>query len=246
MWFKRQNIRRLLLLSSFLLYPVTFFVMSPDLLLFGASERVMAGDILFFGLLFVISFAFGRLFCGWLCPAGALQDYCTDINRKPAPNKFNWIKMFLFVPWITFFVFLVLNMGGFTHIDFFYKRAFGVSIIGATEWTMYFLTVAIIFIMAITTGKRGFCHYLCWVSPFMIIGANIRDLLRIPSLRLIAQPGLCNACGKCSRECPMSLPVADLIKTGAIHHFECTLCATCVDSCPKDVIHFGFRNSNKK
>lgn len=220
--------------------------MSPDLLLFGASEKVVAGDILFFGLLFILSFIIGRLFCGWLCPAGALQDYCFDINKKPAQNRFNWIKMFLFIPWIIFFVFLVIYAGGFKQVDFFYKRAFGISIIGATEWTMYFMTVAIVFIMAILTGKRGFCHYICWVSPFMIIGANIRDILKIPSLRLISKPGLCNSCGLCSRVCPMSLPLVEMIKNGGIDHSECTLCATCVDSCPKDAIKFVFGNSLKK
>jgi len=29
---KRQNIRKFLLLISFILYPMTFFIMSPDLL----------------------------------------------------------------------------------------------------------------------------------------------------------------------------------------------------------------------
>jgi ferredoxin-type protein NapH len=242
---KRQNIRKFLLLISFILYPVTFFIMSPDLLLFGASERIMAGDIMFFGFLFILSFIVGRLFCGWICPAGALQDYCLDINKRPARNKWNWIKMLLFVPWITFFVFLVIYAGGIKQVDFFYKRAFGVSIAGATEWVMYFMTVAIVFIMAVLSGKRGFCHYLCWVSPFMIIGGIIRDSLRIPSLRLITKPDLCNSCGLCSRVCPMSIPLDELIKNGEISHSECTLCSTCVDSCPKGVIRFAFRHSQK-
>jgi len=242
---KRQNIRKFLLLISFILYPITFYIMSPDLLLFGASERVMAGDVLFFGFLFILSFFVGRLFCGWICPAGALQDFCVDINKKPAPNKFNWIKMLLFIPWITFFVFLVIYVGGFKQVDFNYKRAFGIPIAGTTEWVMYFMTVAMVFILAILSGKRGFCHYLCWVSPFMIIGGKISDLLRIPSLRLVTKPDLCNSCGFCSRVCPMSLPVVEMIKTCEIGHSECTLCSTCIDSCPKDVIKFSFSHAQK-
>jgi len=243
---KRQNIRKFLLLISFILYPITFFVMSPDLLLFGASERIMAGDIMFFGFLFILSFFVGRLFCGWICPAGALQDFCFDINKKPANNKLNWIKWIQVIPWITFYVLLVISVGGFKQVDFFYKRAFGVSMIGLGEWVMYFMTVAIVFIMAILSGKRGFCHYLCWVSPFMIIGGKIRDSLKIPSLRLITNPDLCNSCGLCSRACPMSLPLDELIRNGEIGHSECTLCATCIDSCPKDVIRFIFRYHKKE
>ena len=117
--------------------------------------------------------------------------------------------------------------------------------VGLGEWVMYFMTVAIVFLMAVLTGKRGLCHYLCWVSPFMIIGGKIRDLLRIPSLRLITKPDLCNSCGLCSRVCPMSLPIDELIKNGEIGHSECTLCSTCIDSCPKGVIKFAFRRSQK-
>jgi ferredoxin-type protein NapH len=243
---KRQNRRKILLSVSFILYPITFFIMSPDLLLFGASERIAAGDVMFFGFLFAASFVFGRLFCGWICPAGALQDVCSGINAKPAMNKYNWIKMALFIPWISFFIFLVICFGGIIRADFFYKRAFGIPIAGMTEWVMYFMTVAIVFIMAILCGKRGFCHYLCWVSPFMIIAGRLGASLRIPSLRLITKPELCDSCGVCSRLCPMSLPVAEMIKNGEIRHPECTLCASCIDSCPNGVITYGFGYSQKK
>jgi ferredoxin-type protein NapH len=224
---------------------MTFFIMSPDLLMFGASEGIMAGDVMLFGSLFVLSFLVGRLFCGWICPAGALQDFCMDINKKPASNKYNWIKMVQFVPWITFFIFLLIYFGGFKHADFFYKRALGISLVGLGEWVMYFMTVAIVFMMAVLGGKRGLCHYLCWVSPFMIIGGKIRDFLSIPSLRLATKPELCNSCGLCSRLCPMTLPLDELIKTGQIDHSECILCSTCVDSCSKNVIKFGVRSSKR-
>jgi len=206
----------------------------------------MPGDVLFFGLLFVLSFLTGRLFCGWVCPAGALQDFCIDINKKPARNKWNWIKMIPFIPWMIFYVFFVIHTGGFKQYDFFYKRAFGISITGTNEWWMYLDTVLLVFLKTVLTGKRGICHYLCWISPFMIIGGKVRDLLRIPSLRLVTQPDLCNDCGLCTRKCPMSLPIEELLVNGQIYHSECTLCATCIDTCVKGAIKFGFRNSLRK
>jgi ferredoxin-type protein NapH len=239
---KLQKFRKILLLASFLLYPLTYFIMSPDLLLFGASEKVMAGDILFFLILFVLSFVIGRLFCGWVCPAGALQDYCMVINKKPANNKLNWIKMVLCVPWFIFFIILIVYTGGFKQVDFFYKRTFGVPLTAIAEWTMYLMTAAMVITVTLFSGKRGLCHILCWVSPFMIIGARMRDSLKIPSLRLITKPDLCNSCKLCSRDCPMSLPLDDLVKTGQIHHSECILCLTCVHICVKKAIKLSFIN----
>ena len=200
----------------------------------------MAGDVLFFGGLFVLSIFFGRLFCGWCCPAGALQDYCMTVNNKPANNKRNWIKMALFIPWIFFFLMLILFFGGFKNIDFFYKRAFGIPIIGLGEWIMYFMTVFLILILALLSGRRGFCHYLCWVSPFMIVGGKIIRLFKIPKMLLKTNPALCNSCKVCTQLCPMSIPVHELVKTGKIKHEECILCFTCSDSCSKRVIRLSF------
>ena len=235
----RQKIRKGILLLSFILYPLTYFVMSPDLLLFGASEGVLAGDIMFFAGLLIFSLFGGRLFCGWICPAGALQEYAFAVNNKNANNRFNWIKFVPFVPWIAFFFFLIASAGGIKQTGFFYKRAFGISIAGATEWVMYFGTVAIVLILSLASGKRALCHYLCWVSPFMIVGNWIRNKLHYPSVILKTAPARCNDCRACEKVCSMSLPVAELMKAGRINHSECILCGECADVCTRNVIFFS-------
>jgi polyferredoxin len=208
--------------------------------MFGASEGIAAGDIIFFLLLLLLSIFIGRVFCGWICPAGSLQEAAFHVNEKPANNKGNWIKIALFIPWLIIFILLALNAGGIKYIDIFYKRAMGISIAGATEWIMYFGTVAIVLVLSLIAGKRGLCHHLCWVSPFMIIGGAIRKLLRLPSLYIKASPDSCSSCGICAKKCPMSLQVNELLKSGSVTHYECILCGCCVDSCPKGVIHFAF------
>jgi len=241
----RQKYRQILLLASLLAYPLTFFVMSPDLLFFGASDRIVAGDVIFFGILFLTAFLGGRLYCGWICPAGACQEFTFKINNKPLNNKWNWIKFIPFIPWFAFFIIIIFLVSGFKEIDFFYKKAFGVSLIGLGEWIMYFGTVAIVVIPSIIKGKRWLCHYLCWVSPFMIVGGIIRDFFRIPSIRLRTIPTECNNCGLCSKVCTMSLPVMEMVKQGGINHNECILCSTCVDSCKKSAIRFTFSSKQR-
>ncbi len=60
----RQKIRKLILLISIIWYPITYYLFSPDLLLFGASEGIIAADVIVFSILFLFSFFGGRLFCG--------------------------------------------------------------------------------------------------------------------------------------------------------------------------------------
>lgn len=236
----RQKIRKAILLASFIAYHLTFFVLSPDLLLFGASERVVAGDALFFAGLFIVALAFGRIFCGWLCPAGALQESCFPIVDKRPKARLDKVKWFFFVPWIAAFAAIAAAAGGFEAVDFLYARAFGIPIAGAIEMSMYFGTVAIVLALALLAGKRGLCHALCWVSPFMIAATRLRERARLPGLALKADPSSCSGCGSCSRACPMSLDVASLARSGAIREGECILCGSCADACPSAAIGFAF------
>jgi ferredoxin-type protein NapH len=236
----RQRTRKAILILSFLAYPITFFILSPDLLLFGAAEGVVAGDIVFFIGLFFLSIAFGRLFCGWICPAGALQEICFAVNDKPVDKRLDKVKWIASVPWIAFFAYLFFAAGGIKGIDLSYAKAFGVPLVGAVERAMYFMTAGIVVCLALVAGKRGFCHALCWVSPFMIAGTWLREKARLPGLALAADPGTCSACGACVRACPMSLEVRTLVASGAIRETECILCGSCVDACPKAAIRFRF------
>jgi polyferredoxin len=75
---KRQKVRKLLLLVSFLLFPVTIFYLSPVLIITGGSLGIITGSFLVFVAQFVLSLVFGRSFCGWICPAGGLQEVCSS------------------------------------------------------------------------------------------------------------------------------------------------------------------------
>ncbi|MFL7809385.1 MAG: 4Fe-4S binding protein, partial [Anaerolineae bacterium] len=66
---RRQRVRKALLYLSLLLFPATLYYFSPALILQGASEGVVNGSMLVFGLMFVAALFVGRAWCGWACPA---------------------------------------------------------------------------------------------------------------------------------------------------------------------------------
>ena len=66
---KRQTVRKALLISL-LLFPVTMWYFSPYLIIQAASEHIMNGSFIVFCLMFVCSMFLGRVWCGYLCPAG--------------------------------------------------------------------------------------------------------------------------------------------------------------------------------
>jgi ferredoxin-type protein NapH len=66
----------------------------------------------------------------------------------------------------------------------------------------------------------------------------------LPSLHLKARSDSCTACGTCTRGCPMSLEVQEMVEKRRMEQPECILCGQCVDGCPQGVIRYGFRRGN--
>ena len=241
---KRQRIRKAIILMSFLLFPITIFYMSPVLIIEGAAKGIVTGSFILFGLQLVSALVVGRAFCGWACPGAGLQEACFPIqNRRAKTGKADWIKYFLWVPWIAVIAFVAIRAGGFWTIDplFMTRQHYGISIGGPFNYIIYYFFVALIVALALTAGRRGFCHYVCWMAPFMVIGRHIRNAIKWPSLRLRADPESCKACGSCDRICPMSLDVQSMVKSGIMEHSECILCGSCVDHCPSRSIRYSFR-----
>ena len=48
------------------------------------------------------------------------------------------------------------------------------------------------------------------------------------------------ACGQCTRECDMGIPVQHLVETkGEVNVPDCVGCGRCITNCPKEVLRFS-------
>lgn len=242
MTMKRQNLRKLLLLFSFLFFPITLYYFSPALIINGSFAGVAAGSLFVFLLQFAFSLVLGRAFCGWVCPAGGLQEcWCTQAVNKPVRHKWvNAIKYVIWAPWLLTIILGFVRAGGIRQVDFFYMTTGGVSVADFAGLIIYLLLTLLVAVVALAVGRRGMCHTLCWMAPFMVLGTRLKNLLHLPGLRLKAEPDACIQCGKCTAGCPMSLPVAQMVKAGQMQNDECILCGNCADVCPKSAVHLGF------
>lgn len=236
---KRQKIRKALILIAFLLFPVVLNYLSPYLIIQGASEGVINGSFLFFALLFVGSLFFGRAWCGWLCPGAGLQEACFTVRDRRVKGG-DWIKYIIWVPWLALVVLMAVKAGGYRRIDPLYMTERGISVIDPMNYVIYYSVLGLVVILAFTAGRRSFCHHVCWMAPFMIVGRKVRNLFRWPSLGLAAADR-CKACGRCTGACPMSLDVQAMVAGGRMERAECILCGSCVDVCPQKTIGYTWR-----
>jgi len=237
---KRQRLRRGLLLAAFLLFPVTLNFFSPYLILQGSFEGILSGSALLFLGLFLFSLFFGRLFCGWLCPAGALQDFCLGVRDKPVGKKARAVKYFIWAPWLGSIAAGFITAGGVKAADPLYYTETGISVSEPAGYVVYFFVIAVIAALALTVGRRGFCHSACWISPFMVLGGALSKRLRLPALQMRPEANTCTRCKACAKACPMSLGVEALVQAGDMRHRDCILCASCADVCPRHAITMGF------
>ncbi len=238
-----QKVRRAFLFVSFLFFPLTFLFFSPAIIIFGAKNGIITGSFIVFISLFIISLVAGRLFCAWLCPAGGMQEACSLLPHKSIKRgKRVFIKFVIWIPWFAFILYLLFTAHTFRGFDFFYqiKFMYTQNIIGL--FIVYFFVIIIILSLSLIFGKRSFCNYACWISPFMIIGKSIAKIIRLPVLYIKTSPDNCIDCKICNKKCPMSLPVNEMVKDGVIKSVDCILCKECIYVCPKNVLKmkFGF------
>lgn len=237
----RQRIRKGILLFFFILFPVVLNYLSPYLSISAASEGIVGGSLLFFGILFLSSLILGRAFCGWVCPGGAAQEVCLLVNdRRVRRRRLDWIKYVIWVPWVATIAFFLIRAGGAPKMQPLYKMDTIVSVDSAPQYIIYYFVLGTIMILAVAVGRRAMCHSICWMAPFMILGRKLRNLVRWPALRLKADTEECVICGTCTKNCPMSLEVQSMVEKSQMESGECILCGQCVDNCPHGVIHYSF------
>lgn len=236
---KRQSVRKSLLFISLLLFPITLYYFSPYLIVMGVSEGLVNGSFLVFAGMFISSLFVGRLWCGWLCPAGGLMEFGSVMNGKSV-KKGRWIKWVVWIPWMVLIIFFAVKAGGLRKIKPFYQLDGGLTLLQDYWFITYYFVIVIFMGISAIFGRRAGCHYICWMAPFMICGRKISNGLHAPALHLKAMPDKCTSCKTCTKNCPMSLEVNTMVQRGNMEHADCILCGSCIDGCTSKAIVYAF------
>ena len=236
-----QKIRKGLIFLSFFLFPAIFYYLSPVLIIQASSIGLINGSFILFLLMFISSLFLGRGYCGWVCPGAGCQE-AIFLARDKRVTSGDYIKWLIWIPWISSIAILAIRSGGYKSIDFFYQTTHGLSVYDVQSLLTYYSVLGLLIVLpAFVFGKRSFCHHLCWMAPFMILGRKIRNYFQWISLRLISAPDICKHCHTCTENCPMSLPVEEMVGQNIMENKECILCGTCVDGCKQGAIRYSWK-----
>jgi polyferredoxin len=238
---QRQKLRRLLIITSMLLFPITLYYISPALIIEAGLKGVINGSAIVFMFLFISSIFFGRLFCAYICPAGGLLECAMLVNDKAIKHDWkNKIKYVIWLLWLIAVIFSYAKHDKYT-IDFFYATKHGISVNGIESYIIYYIVVLLILLPSFICGKRATCLHWCWMAPFMVLGIKLRHLLHLPGLHIVLANDNCISCNQCNKACPMSIDVSKAVQSGGIDSSECIQCAACVDICSKNVLKYRMK-----
>ena len=164
------------------------------------------------------------LFCGWLCPFGALQEFAHHLGRRlrlpriePSARwdaRLKWLK-YVFLAGLVALVFVApAQIDTAAEVEPF-KTA--ITTFFMREW--YYVAYALFWLALGMVLFKGFCRYVCPLGAVMAIGGLLRGR------DWIARRSDCGApCQLCRVKCNYGAIEA----TGEIRYNECFQCLDCV------------------
>lgn len=164
------------------------------------------------------------LFCGWLCPFGAMQEFAHHLGRmlrlpKIEPSalwdaRLKSLKYVALAGLVAVTVFAPSYMDKAAEIEPF-KTA--ITTFFVREW--YYVAYATLWLVLGMFVFKGFCRYLCPLGALMAIGGVLRLRRWIPRR---------DECGSPCQLCRVKCNYEAIAPSGKIQYSECFQCLDCV------------------
>jgi transcriptional regulator of nitric oxide reductase/NAD-dependent dihydropyrimidine dehydrogenase PreA subunit len=198
-------------------------------LIHGNGLAVLLADPLLCVLLAFVLVSFviwGRgVFCGWLCPFGALQELLAKLARvvklpQWSPS-YRAHRMLWRLKYVSLAVLAVATLHGLQTMAVAAEiEPFKTVISLRMDRAWPFVVYALVLLAAGLFVERAFCRFLCPLGAAMAIGGRLRLRRFMPLKR---RPECGSPCQLCARRCPIQA----IEPSGAINMDECFYCLDC-------------------
>lgn len=204
----------------------------------GIVHNAHPAGLFIFLAVVTVSLVFGKSFCSWICPVGAISEYIGEFGDKLQKKLFK--KIYRLPRWLdyplrslkylllAFFAYSIFFMMTLPALEAFLNSPYNLI----SDVKMYyffaevsqFVLIVILVLFVLSIFVRNFwCRYLCPYGALL----GIASLLSPNKIHRNEQN--CIDCNLCSKACPSQIKV-DKIST--VISDECTTCMSCIDVCP--------------
>lgn len=180
----------------------------------------------------LLALLFGRMFCGFICPMGYLQDIAWKIRETLHIDGFTrkekFMEILLTAKYVILFVFFGIAFIGFDFCDICPVVVTTYAFSGFTQAvTVGYIFTAILFVFGFFMRR-----FWCNICP---MGFLVGLFHKFSIFRLKKDNTACTKCGACYESCPMRIKTiyTESEKTD-ITTSECIFCGECIRKCPEN------------
>lgn len=201
-------------------------------------QKIFPATMVLFAATIAMAILLNRVFCGWVCPLGLLQEFFTKIGRKLKVKQNSWprpLDRYLkYVKYIGLFIIIYFTWKTGTLVFAPYDpwAAYGHIAGGFADLYNEFLIGTLFLIIGMVGSiwiTQNWCKYFC---P---MGAMLAIFSKFSPTRIVRDTDTCINCNTCSKVCPVSI---DVSKLKEIRNAECYQCGDCIEKCPKPSLEY--------
>lgn len=208
------------------IHPSPMCIITKPFLFLNAGRTV---PIIFLSLLasiLVLTIIGNKLFCGWVCPIGALQEI---FNRAPLANKLkiklpfkltNLIRISIFVIFVV--IIFSTGIGIYDYFNPFEFLHWQFELFASLFLSMTLIASLFIF--------RPFCYLICPLGMVTWIFEHFSFI------KIKVNKDKCTSCNICIEKSPC--PSIPSILNGKKLRPDCHACGRCLEVCPEDALKF--------
>lgn len=205
------------------------YYMSHLNILFTLEPREI---IVFFVCFFVPLFLFGKLFCGFVCPMGFVQDVLNLARQKTGVQGVSLsqrgYERLAVIKWAAVMLFLGMGFAGLDFCNICPAVTLSPALSGF-KTTVYISGFVMLFVLVGSFFKGRFFCNICPLG--LIMGLTSK----ISLVRLKKDCTACTECGACYNACPMGIKTVYTEREKEdVTDINCLFCGECIHNCPED------------
>ncbi len=192
-------------------------------------NRIWTSSFILMIITILVTIFFGRIFCSYLCPLGALQEWIRALGRKLGIKKDVELPVYIdkYARYLKYLVLILVIYFSYKLGDLFFRNydPYNALMHFGNEWEEKIVAYVILAIVLISAlfSKNWWCRYLCPLGAFLGI------IKKISPFKIKRNKQSCISCGLCNQVCPANLNIKD---ADSINSADCTSCLNCVSDCP--------------
>lgn len=234
--------------------PTTSFMYQIQSRLASGYETFYVNLIIPFLVFLLLVMVLGRVWCGWLCPIGFVQDILLRIRKRlniryweVSPKTTIMLNQMGYV--ILFLIIIISLSVGLTFLGMnnFFTRSelpfesvapprpitiFLQQLLGLESWDATIPLVGIIVGVVVVALSFKIRHFWCRICP---AGALMSLFNRRAMINIKKDGPKCTKCRICIRSCPMDIEeIYEEKEQDNVTNGTCIHCYRCVELCPED------------